>query len=318
MSLFDAEQEALYRLNYSFKGLVVPVFTPFNDDGTNSLNLSVIPYYAEYLKVNNVRGVLINGTVAEGLTMTVEERKILAEAWMEESKRNGFHLIIQVGGVCLTEVRKLAMHAESIGADAILCLPDIYYRPNSVTELVEYLREVSASAPKTPLLYYHDNVMPKVSTINIGKFLESVNNRIPTLVGVKFTVSTHLDDVARAVKAADGRFTLFYGSNQIIPSVIALGVEGYMAYISNLYPEEIQRIISTSQGGDIKVARTTHNMLMKVFDGFNATGCPIAAMKAAMPILKGLDLGPCRKPLPSFCKEEHREQLRQALADLKI
>lgn len=50
--------------------------------------------------------------------------------------------------------------------------------------------------------------------VNLSHFLESAGNRVPTLVGVKIT-SVNLDDGSRAVHADNGRFVVFYGSNEV-------------------------------------------------------------------------------------------------------
>jgi N-acetylneuraminate lyase len=59
-----------------------------------------------------------------------------------------------------------AAHAESIGSDALLCLPELFNKPQTVDELVRYLTYVAQAAPKTPLLYYH---MPSYTGVN-GKY----------------------------------------------------------------------------------------------------------------------------------------------------
>lgn len=48
-----------------------------------------------------------------------------------------------------------AAHAQSIHSHAILCLPELYHKPRTVEELIEYLAEVGACAPTVPLFYYH-------------------------------------------------------------------------------------------------------------------------------------------------------------------
>jgi N-acetylneuraminate lyase len=48
-----------------------------------------------------------------------------------------------------------AQHAEGLGADGIMCLHDLFFRPAGVDQLVDYLALVSAAAPNTPLFYYH-------------------------------------------------------------------------------------------------------------------------------------------------------------------
>jgi hypothetical protein len=59
-----------------------------------------------------------------------------------------------------------AEHAESLGSDALLCLPELFNKPQTVDELVRYLKYVAQAAPKTPLLYYH---IPSYTGVN-GKY----------------------------------------------------------------------------------------------------------------------------------------------------
>ena len=60
-------------------GLVAAPFTPMNEDG--SLNLGLIPAYYRLLKENNVKGAFICGSTGEGVSLTLAERKAVAEAW---------------------------------------------------------------------------------------------------------------------------------------------------------------------------------------------------------------------------------------------
>lgn len=48
-----------------------------------------------------------------------------------------------------------AAHAEKCQVDALLCLPELFNKPKTATELIDYLKLVSKAAPNTPLLYYH-------------------------------------------------------------------------------------------------------------------------------------------------------------------
>lgn len=56
-----------------------------------------------------------------------------------------------------------AAHAESLGADSLLCLPELYFKPCTAHELVDYLKLVGQAAPSTPLLYYD---FPKATSVN--------------------------------------------------------------------------------------------------------------------------------------------------------
>jgi len=41
------------------------------------------------------------------MTMSLQERKQLAEAWSRAAKKNGQHLVVQVGGTRLADVKEL-------------------------------------------------------------------------------------------------------------------------------------------------------------------------------------------------------------------
>lgn len=58
--------------------------------------------------MNNKRMIFkANGTTGEGMTMSVKERKEIAEAWSDSAKRNSQHLVIQVGGAPIADVKEL-------------------------------------------------------------------------------------------------------------------------------------------------------------------------------------------------------------------
>lgn len=55
-----------------------------------------------------------------------------------------------------------AEQADKLVVAAILTLPELYYRPKTVDELVDYVELISRVAPNTPILYYHH---PKNSNV---------------------------------------------------------------------------------------------------------------------------------------------------------
>lgn len=49
----------------------------------------------------------VNGTNGEGMTMSVTERKLVAEAWIKAVEETKQHLMVQVGGAPLPDVIEL-------------------------------------------------------------------------------------------------------------------------------------------------------------------------------------------------------------------
>lgn len=111
--------------------------------------------YAQYLKQNGITGVLANGTISEGMCLQVDERKRLAQEWLNACRKYELTFMVQVGGTSVADVYDLAEHAEKIGVDAVLCLPELFFKPTCEEDLVDYLKEVAKYCPTRPLLYYH-------------------------------------------------------------------------------------------------------------------------------------------------------------------
>lgn len=102
---------------------------------SKSLDLDVIPKYADYLNDKGIEAVLgkrlsishkkkhfqaslkllitptylhlVNGTTGEGMSMSVEERKSVAEKWFPETRRLNITMMVQVGGTSSADVFEL-------------------------------------------------------------------------------------------------------------------------------------------------------------------------------------------------------------------
>ncbi|KAG5874039.1 N-acetylneuraminate lyase [Gonioctena quinquepunctata] len=195
----------------TFRGLCAAAFTAFRND--MSLNLEIIPSYAKYLFDSGINAVLVNGSTGEGMSLSISERKAVAEEWVKAVKPTKQHVMIQVGGCLFPHVLELAKHAETIGADSILCLPELYYSPKTSKQLIRYLKHVGDAAPRTPLLYYHNPKMTGVD-LNMRQFMDEAAKELPTFQGIKFT-SIDLDGAASALKANNGQYAVFLGTNTV-------------------------------------------------------------------------------------------------------
>ncbi|XP_011307907.1 N-acetylneuraminate lyase-like [Fopius arisanus] len=280
------------KLSYTFRGLIVPVLAPFTERLT--LNLPIIPTYAKYLADNGVNGVLVNGTTGEGMSMSVDERKHVAESWANTVKETNQHLMIQVGGAPLPDVIELAKHAAKNKADSILCLPELYFKPANVNELIDYLKIIGEAAPKTPLLYYHFPVRSNVN-LHMGKFLETIRNEIPSFVGIKFT-STNLEEGSQALRADSKRFVVFQGSNEILSAGCAIGMDSCIPSSTNVFPENVQQIVDAGMRGDGLKAREAQEKLNKALSIISKYGNWSAALKCAMSLITPINPGPTRPP----------------------
>lgn len=147
----EACREIIYQKNHSRK----------------HVNYDIIDKYCEYLKKSGVHGVLINGTSGEGSCLSTDERKRLAEEWLKACRKYSVVMMLQIGGCFMEGVFELAEHAEKIGVDCVLCLPDLFFKPKIEEDLVDYIKSIARHCPTRPFYYYH---IPKMSGVD-GKVI---------------------------------------------------------------------------------------------------------------------------------------------------
>jgi len=106
---------------HSLTGLVAATHTPFKSDG--SLNLAVVETQAARLLAAGVSAAFINGTTGECLSLSLEERRTLAQRWFEVARGTDLKISVHVGSNCLPDARALATQAEQLGATRSPRLP---------------------------------------------------------------------------------------------------------------------------------------------------------------------------------------------------
>lgn len=288
------------------EGLLAALFTPFREDG--SLNLALVPELVENMVQQGAAGIFIGGTNGEGPNMTVEERMELAEAFVRVADKR-LLVMVHVGHTSIYESRKLAAHAEQIGADAISSVAAFYFKPNTVSALVSSMAEIAAAAPTLPFYYYHIPVLTGVS-MDMIQFLELGSRKIPTLAGIKYTAST-LHEYQACLGFDNGRYDILFGYDEMLLPALAVGCRGAIGSTYSFAACLYLRIIEAYRQGDMEKARTLQGQLINMIRIF-VQYPPIPAQRAIMKML-GYDLGPCRLPLQPLSSGEE-DALQNQLA----
>jgi len=166
-------------------GLIAAPFTPMLGDG--SLNLELIPAYYEMLKANKVTGAFICGSTGEGVSLSMEERKAVAEAWASCTKNDSdFTVMTLLGGTSLADCKELALHAREVGLEAVSFTAPYYFKPANVEILAQCCEEIAAAVPDLPFYYYHIPVLTGVG-FAMYDLLQAIDGRIPNFAGIKYT-----------------------------------------------------------------------------------------------------------------------------------
>ena len=199
-------------------GLIDAPFTPFYENG--EVNYEPIEAYCQLLVRNGLQGVFINGSSGEGYMLTEDERMKLAERWMEVAPE-GFKVIVHVGSTCVKSSKRLAEHAQKIGAWGIGAMAPPFPKVGRIEELVKYCEEIACGAPALPFYFYHIPAF-NGAYLSMVAFLEAVDGRIPNFAGIKYTFES-LYEYNQCRLYKNGKFDMLHGQDETILPCLAMG-----------------------------------------------------------------------------------------------
>uniref|UniRef100_A0A182QP80 N-acetylneuraminate lyase n=1 Tax=Anopheles farauti TaxID=69004 RepID=A0A182QP80_9DIPT len=278
--------------SFNFTGLMAPVFTPYSNHN-EKVNIDAVEPYVKMLKDNKVEGVLVNGTTGEGMLLTAAERMLVTEAWQRACTKHGITIMVQIGGAPYPDVVQLARHASQNNVDAVLCLPELYFKPKTCDQLVCYLKSVAANCPTLPFFYYHIPMFTDVN-LHMPMFLDKAEKEIPNFRGIKYT-SGDLEQGTACLK--EGR-TIFLGADTILCGAVAAGFDSFIMTTINICPEVAIQIVSDMNRGALEDARTQQRALNERIASILKHGDWVTAMKKAFrERFPNIEIGHTRPPL---------------------
>lgn len=288
------------------QGLIAAAVTPFSDDGT--VDLDQIGPVTERLLAAGVTGLYVCGSTGEGVSLTSAERKAVTEAYVAAA--NGRATVIaQVGHNSQIEACALAKHAAEIGVDVLSATCPSYFKVSTVAGLIDYLRPVADAGSGLPFYYYHIPALTG-SQVNIVDFLERVEPCIPSFAGLKYT-KTLLHEFQSCQNAADGKFDIVWGCDEMLLGAIATGAEAAIGSTYNVATPLYQKIWDAVIQGDLETARSLQLLSVQMVDVL-AANVFHASLKATLQML-GMHVGACRSPIGSLDRSQH-ETLRDGLS----
>lgn len=285
-------------MNSKIEGLIVAPFSPLHADG--SLNLDVIPKYCEFLVRNQIQGVFVNGTSGEGLSLTTEERKAVAAAWMKTAPKS-FKIIVQIGHPCLEDSIAMAKHAQDIGAYAIGSLASIFFKAGSAEDLVNHSALEAAAAPKLPYYFYH---IPQITGVDhpMIDYIKYAEQKIPTFAGIKYS-KFELTDYRLCVAYKNGKYDIPFCQDETFVAAMSMGAKGSIGSTYNYDAPITLAIMKAFKEGRSQDAMDLQLKAIQIVKVLAGTGCYFAAAKELLRAV-GIDLGCVRSPLKNPSPEK--------------
>ena len=283
------------------------VFTPMLEDG--AINYKRIPEIFHHTVSTGAKGIFLNGTTGECMSLSVQERTQLVETWVQyrrQMNQPDFKIFVHVGSCNLSETAQMAEHAQTQGADGIAMVATFYFRPKTLEDLVEQCEYVAAAASDTPFYYYN---IPALTGVDFPliKFMEMATRRIPNFAGLKNSF-TDIVDYQHCIHFAKEKYALYWGTDEVFMMLYTAGNRHYVGSTYNYMSGIYQKMLRAHHHNDFETMISLQreaDAIYKIILENNG----ISTGKEIMRFI-GVDCGPVRKPLKTLSKTESEKLMR--------
>jgi 4-hydroxy-tetrahydrodipicolinate synthase len=284
-----------------FHGVLPALITPFTDDG-GAVDTAALAAIVDRLIEGGVGGLVPGGSTGEFTTLTNAERRELV-ATTVDAAAGRVPVTAGTGALSTRETVELSVHAERVGASAVMVVPP-FYDALSWRELLAHYTAI-AGAIDIPIMYYN---LPSAS----GQRLTAAQLRELPIACLKDTSG---DAVAATELIQTGGPTLLNGWDALTFAALAAGVEAIVWGAASILPEEcveLHRLLLDDI--DLPAARELWARLWPLCRFLESQSYP-AAVKTACALV-GDRTGPVRAPLLPL-DEAATSELRALLVTMR-
>lgn len=214
------------------RGIFAPMCTPFID---GELDLLRARRHAADLVRQGSHGILVAGSGGEFIALTIDERKRLAEAVIDElAGRAPVNVCVATYGTA--EAVDLARHAQATGADAVMVIAPYFMRPHqdAVRRHFAAIRE----AIDLPFMLYNT---PSTSGVDIS--LEDAARLVDDGIFQAFKQSFPDSHHVRDAKALLGdRAAVFCGHDGSALEALIMGADGWTSVLPTVCTARARRL----------------------------------------------------------------------------
>ncbi len=211
-----------------------------------SVDLDAVRKLTDFLIEKGVHCLYPLGTTGEMYKLSLNERKAVAEAIIDQAAGR-VPVYIHVGARSQSDVIELAQHAEKAGAAGIGAVTPSYF-PTNPRELVEYYTAICNSLPQDFPVYLYNIPQLAVNDLTTA-IVEEVAQKNKNVVGVKYS----FNDFRRTLeytRVKGGDFSVMHGADVLLAATMGLGCDGTITGVGVPYPEPFVALYDAIIAGD--------------------------------------------------------------------
>lgn len=241
------------------QGIVCANITPFDDE--KNVDYESVRKMARYLKDSGIHAVYPLGTNGEGLALTIEERKRVAEIMIEEIAGK-IYVAVQCGTQTLEDTIELVIHAKKAGADAAGVVSPFFFR-QSDKALEEYYSMVLEAAGDFPIYIY--NIPANTNNDVSAEIVKRLAAEYDNLAGVKFSYPDIMRICEYVNTREDGLDTLI-GCDKLIYPAYKSGAVGTVTGPAAVFPDIFIKLWELAAAGNDSEALKLQYQIQKNSD----------------------------------------------------
>ncbi len=266
-------------------------------DNNGEISPERVRALTRHLIQKGVQGLYVGGSSGECIYQSVQERKLLLEQVMIEAEGK-ITVIAHVACNNTRDSQALAIHAESVGVDAIAAIPTIYFRLPEHS-IAEYWNDISNAAPNTDFIIYN---IPQLAGVALTSELLSVMKSNHRVIGVKNSSMDDMD-IKTWVDVGGKNFVVFNGPDEQLLLGLKAGAVGGIGGTYAIMPELYLKIYNLYQEGDFEKAGIIQDEIINIINCMNTAKANLYAVMKGILKLRNLDIGSVRKPLTPLTRD---------------
>jgi len=279
-----------------FEGVYVALVTPFT--ANFEVDYKRLYELCDWLIQEGVQGLVPTGSLGEYATFTPEERAKVVETVIEAS-RGRVPVVVGAAAPSTQQVIKWVEHAKDSGAEGVMVLPPINYKPlrNEIIAHYEAINKVGI-----PIVAYNN---PRDYPTDLTPDLLEEIAKFENVVAVK----EFSGDIRRMHDILDRTdLEVMVGVDNLSLEGPMIGATGWIAGVPNALPKEGVKLFNLAKGGKIDEALKLYRRLLPLFH-YDASPQLVQYIKYMME-LAGQPVGPARPPRLSLPQEEYEKVRR--------
>jgi len=296
-------------MKLKLEGVISAMMTPFTKGGEFVDFDKVGPLAARLVK-QGAKGLFPCGTTGEGMLLSIEERKVVAEEVVAAVGKKA-KVIPQTGCLDTASTIELTRHARDCGAAAVAVVTPFYYAYDDAS-LMQYYTAVAKSVPEFPILVY--NIPSCARNTITPQFLVKLVEKNPNIVGIKDSMGS-MAALTQMLLMMPSGFNVINGVDEYGYQAILAGCPAAVSGLSNVVCEIYVAVFDYLAKGDLKKAWKEQLRLARAATIFEYG--KKAAMFKEGSRMRGFDAGYVRPPMRDLTAAELKN-LRKDLEELGV